>query len=182
MHPLPTQSSAAHSRQDISAFVEAYTELLHAHEQAAALGQPLLTEVGLSYLRQQVLPLGSSQTPQSESGEAVRPSLTKGILPHWDAETRRLWLGGFLVKEFRQPAANQTRLLEVFEEQGWATGHIDDPLPRQPEETEEDAKRRLHETIKNLNRGLLPATIRFRGDGTGEGVRWEYDHRWVAKR
>jgi hypothetical protein len=81
------------------------------------------------------------------------------------------------VKEFRQPAPNQTRLLDVFQEQGWATAHIDDPLPGHREETEEDAKRRLQETIKNLNRGLLPGTIRFRGDGTGQGIRWQYDRR-----
>jgi hypothetical protein len=53
--------------------------------------------------------------------------------------------------------------------------HIDDPLPTWPDEEEEEVKRRLHDTIKNLNRTLPPGTIRFRGDGTGQGVRWEYD-------
>jgi hypothetical protein len=34
----------------------------------------------------------------------------------------------------------------------------------------------LHETLKNLNRALPLRTIRFRGDGTGQGVVWGYDH------
>ena len=94
-------------------------------------------------------------------------------MPWWDPEGWRLWLGGRVLKAFRQPAWNQTALLGVFQEQGWAA-HIDDPLRRTDGEGEEDAKRRLHDTIKNLNRGLPPGTIRFRGDGTGQGVSWEY--------
>ena len=70
---------------------------------------------------------------------------------------------------------NQTRLLDVFQEQGWADAHIDDPLLVLEGETEQDVKRRLHETLKNLNRTLPPGTIWFRGDGTGAGVTWEYD-------
>jgi hypothetical protein len=58
----------------------------------------------------------------------------------------------------------------VFQEQNWTAEHIDDPLPRMGEENDEDAKRRLHDTIKNLNRGLPRGTLRFRGDGTGQGV------------
>jgi hypothetical protein len=81
------------------------------------------------------------------------------------------------VKEFRQPSTNQIRLLDAFQEQGWENTHLDDPIPSAPGEEEEDAKRRLHDTIKNLNRSLRPGTICFRGDGTGQGVRWHYDRR-----
>jgi hypothetical protein len=31
----------------------------------------------------------------------------------------------------------------------------------------------LREAIKGLNRGQKPMRIRFRGDGTGHGIRWE---------
>ena len=86
-----------------------------------------------------------------------------------------MWLSTRLLKTFRQPAPNQTTILDVFQEDEWAKSHIDDPLSRSVGEDEADARRRLHETIKNLNRGLPPGTIRFHGDGTGEGVRWEYD-------
>jgi hypothetical protein len=79
------------------------------------------------------------------------------------------------LKEFRQRSPNQVRILDVFQEQGWCGAHIDDPLPQGAGDTEEDAKRRLHDTIKNLNRGLPSGTIRFQGDGTGQGIAWVYD-------
>jgi hypothetical protein len=83
-------------------------------------------------------------------------------------------VGDQLLKEFRQPAPHQTLLLAVFQEQAWRPAHVDDPIPLRDGESQEDAKRRLHETIRNLNRGLPPATIYFRGDGTGQGVIWDY--------
>ena len=51
------------------------------------------------------------------------------------------------------------------------TERIDDPLPPVPEQ---DPKRRLHDTIKCLNRNHRRKAIRFHGDGTGEGVCWEF--------
>ena len=48
------------------------------------------------------------------------------------------------------------------------------PLPRQKGEKTEDAKNRLGETVKNLNR-LLPAdSIRFRCNSTRTQVAWYY--------
>lgn len=179
--PSGQRSAAAWPGQYVSAIVQAYIELLEAHEQASDLDQPLLTEAGISYVRQQVHPPGASQAAQSNSAQAVRTFRANGSLPHWDTKSRQPWLRGILVKEFRQPAPNQTRLLDVFQEQGWASAHIDDPLPSYPGETEKDVTRRLQETIKNLNRGLLPGTIRFRGDGTGQGVRWQYDRHPVGE-
>lgn len=182
MRPLSgSHSKAEHSYGKRGEVAHFYSELLAAHEHATTHGQPLLTEVGIFYVRQQLLPTRSRRTPQANIASAAGASLSTGSLPHWDSQSRRLWLGGLLVKEFRQLAPNQTCLLDVFQEQGWATAHIDDPLPSLPGETEESAKQRLQETIKNLNRGLLPGTIRFRGDGTGQGVRWEYDRRPVSK-
>ncbi len=138
-------------------------EFLEAHQRGCTIDQPLLTEAGLLHVYQML-------------GQEVR-SLAEGsrLLPRWDAESRRLWLGERLLKAFRQPAPNQTILLAVFQEQGWVR-RIDDPLPRQEGDKEEDAKRRLHDTIKNLNRVLPAGTIRFHGDGTGQGILWDADH------
>lgn len=140
--------------------------LLQADEHCRSQGQPLLTEAGVCFVRQSLVGPGDCPAPQPPA-----------LLPRWDREQRRLWLGHLLLKEYRHLAPNQTALLEVFQEQSWVVTDIDDPLRPQAGEEEEDVKRRLRATIKNMNRGLPPGTIRFRGDGTGEGVVWEYDHR-----
>jgi hypothetical protein len=174
---MPTQSDrngfapASVSLQSNSSFAD----LLNAHERARAFGRPLLTAAGIGFIRQRLLGIGRrcllplARAARSQHGREPLP------LPSWDAQTRRLWLGNRLLKEFRQPAPHQTRLLDVFEKQGWLHGHIADPLFAREHESEQDAKRRLHETLKNLNRALPARTIRFRGDGTGQGIFWEYD-------
>lgn len=88
----------------------------------------------------------------------------------WDAELRKLHVNGVVVKRFKWPAANQESVLNAFEEEGWPA-RIDDPLAPQPDQ---DAKRRLSDTIKCLNRKHEFSLIHFRGDGTGEGVFWEF--------
>ncbi len=60
-------------------------------------------------------------------------------------------------------------VLTAFEEEAWPV-RIDDPLPPHPEQ---DPKRRLHDTITSLNRHQRRPLIRFVGDGSGEGIRWE---------
>jgi hypothetical protein len=170
--PAPIEHLAKAARPTFCpAAVQAYAALLQDHESASTVGEPLLTQAGLVYLRH-LLPAALSAA--EHNGTHAAPAVNGALLPCWDAENRRLWLGTCLVKEFRQPAPNQTTLLDVFQEEGWAGGRIDDPLPRAKDEGEKDAKRRLHETVKNLNRGLKPGTIRFRGDGTGQGIAWEY--------
>ncbi len=57
----------------------------------------------------------------------------------------------------------------AFEEENWPR-RIDDPLFP---EVEICPKRRLHDTIKCLNRRQENKIVRFRGDGTGTGVLWE---------
>lgn len=88
--------------------------------------------------------------------------------PHWDSAAQELRFSGRLIKRFRFPAPNQALVLAVFEEEGWPP-RIDDPLPPHPEQ---DAKRRLLDTIKCLNRGQVNHLLRFHGDGCGRGVRW----------
>jgi hypothetical protein len=94
--------------------------------------------------------------------------------PHWDGLRRELKVDGQIVKRFRLPAANQEAVLVAFEEEGWPSGILD-PLPPQDEQ---DCKQRLHDTIKALNHSRLARVIRFRGDGTGEGVLWEWSRDW----
>jgi hypothetical protein len=78
-------------------------------------------------------------------------------------------LGERIVKEFKLPALNQETVLTAFQEEGWPPC-IDDPLPPA---AGIDPKRRLHDTIKNLNRNQKHYLVRFMGNGTGQGVRWE---------
>lgn len=95
---------------------------------------------------------------------------TGEILPHWDAERRELRVGNTVVKRFRQPSPLQELILTAFEEEGWPH-RIADPLPRR---AEQDPKRRLHDAVRSLNLNQRAAFLRFGGDGTGEGIVWEW--------
>jgi len=100
------------------------------------------------------------------SGQIARSAQA---LPHWDAKRCVLCIGNQVVKHFKANAANQTVILTAFHEEGWPS-RIDDPLSPSPET---DSKRRLNDAIKSLNRNQANNLIRFRGDGTGQGVVWE---------
>ena len=89
--------------------------------------------------------------------------------PKWDQQRRQLRVGPEIVKEFKLPSPNQEAILMAFEEEGWPP-RIDDPLAPQPQL---DPRRRLHDTIKALNRKQRNCLMRFMGDGSGEGIRWE---------
>lgn len=99
----------------------------------------------------------------------ARRAIRSEIRPQWDRDRRELRLAGDLVKVFKLPSPMQEAILMAFEEEHWPP-RIDDPLPSHPDML---PKRRLHDTIKSLNRNQKNALIRFMGDGTGEGVRWE---------
>jgi hypothetical protein len=91
-------------------------------------------------------------------------------LPQWDKQRRELTINGQVIKRYRLPASNQIAVLMAFEEEGWPS-RVFDPL--QPD-GDHDPKRRLHETIKALNRHHRVKIIQFHGDGTGEGILWEW--------
>jgi hypothetical protein len=91
-------------------------------------------------------------------------------LPRWDADLRELWVGGKLLKRFPRRAPNQELILAAFQEQGWPP-RIDDPLPPRGER---HAHCCLHDTVIRLNRTLRRRGLRFHGDGSGSGVRWEW--------
>jgi len=84
--------------------------------------------------------------------------------PQWDYQRRQVRCGGHVVKEFKLPAPNQETILTAFEEEGWPP-RIDDPLPPV---ADVDPRRRLHDTIKALNRKQKHDLVRFMGDGNGE--------------
>jgi hypothetical protein len=88
--------------------------------------------------------------------------------PSWNGRSRELTWQGQLVKRFRVVAPNQQLILEAFEEDGWPT-RIDDPLDGRCD----DPRQRLHDAVRNLNRHQRGPQVRFRRDGSGEGVCWE---------
>lgn len=88
--------------------------------------------------------------------------------PAWDKARRILVFSGVVIKSFNWPARNQELILTAFEEMGWPE-RIDDPLPITEGISQKD---RLHDTIKCLNRKRLVKSIRFAGDGTGQGICW----------
>lgn len=105
---------------------------------------------------------------QPAAGSFDPPSVLPEV-PCWDPDRKELTFRGVLIKRFRLPSPNQETVLMAFQEDGWPV-RIDDPLPPSYQTS---TKSRLHDTIKNLNRHQKTPLIRFCGDGTGEGVRWE---------
>ena len=103
-------------------------------------------------------------TPERE--KAARQSEFR---PCWDCDRRELRVAGQIVKQFKVRSPNQETVLMAFQEEKWPS-RIDDPLPGHPDM---DAKQRLHDTIRSLNRNQKERLIRFKGDGKGEGVIWE---------
>jgi hypothetical protein len=125
----------------------------------------VLTETGAALARQ--ARVSATSSPQVHDP----PIATAGLppVPKWDKQRQELRLGKLVVKQFKVPAPNQETILAAFEEEHWPP-RIEDPLPPQPDQ---DAKRRLHDTINTLNRHQRHQLIHFLGDGTGEGVRWQ---------
>jgi hypothetical protein len=125
----------------------------------ASAARLVLTEDGLRVAGQILIGL-ADELPGSPPTEAI---------PRWLSEVGELRWGGVVVKSVRNDAHNQRVVLDAFEEEGWPQ-RIDDPLPPR---INIDAKTRLRETVAALNKGQKPPRIRFRGDGTGQGIRWE---------
>lgn len=126
----------------------------------------VLTESGAEFVRA----LLDNHNQVTTNREVLPANLDHApLVPVWDSQRRELLIGKTLVKQFKWPAVNQETILAVFQELDWPP-HIDDPLSPQPEQ---DPKRRLHDTIKCLNRNQKQKLIRFYGDGTGEGILWK---------
>jgi hypothetical protein len=129
----------------------------------------VLTETGAAFAQTAL-----THSPQM-LGAPVMDSFTRvagpnqALVPTWDRDRQELRLGQIIVKQFKVPAPNQEVILAAFQEEQWPV-RIDDPLPPHPDQ---DPKRRLHDTINALNRNQKHALLRFLGDGSGQGVRWD---------
>jgi hypothetical protein len=128
----------------------------------------VLTRAGATYFGEFLsAPNGTVLQVQPESTAAS--DATRRLTPTWDRDLQELRLGKELIKRFKVPAPNQETVLAVFQEENWPT-FIDDPLPPHDKI---DPKRRLHDTINSLNRNQRKNLIKFRGSGSGKGLRWE---------
>ncbi len=90
--------------------------------------------------------------------------------PAWDDDRGILSLHGLVIKRFDKPAENQRAILRAFQRQGWPAW-IADPLERDPHM---DERRRLADAVYHLNRHQENQLVRFRRDGRGKGVVWEW--------
>jgi hypothetical protein len=129
----------------------------------------VLTPAGLSFAGRNVGNVGRASafaTPRPVVPQKVPIRL--GV-PVWDQDRQELRLDDVLIKRFKAPAPNQEAVLCAFEEEGWPA-RIDDPIPPLHDQ---EPKRRLHDTINALNRNHRRPALRFLGDGSGLGVRWE---------
>jgi hypothetical protein len=104
--------------------------------------------------------LGQVLMPEPDAPAALEVGGT--LQPRWvkSHPTHRLMLGDRVVKQVRPLAKNVIRLFDAFEEEGWPS-RIDYPID----------KTIVHETISSANENL--EGLRFRGDGTAEGICWE---------
>ncbi len=129
----------------------------------------VITPAGMQFalsMRGQTCKVEDRITAENLTG---RYATERDEVPVWDRERQVLHLGGLVVKQFKTPAPNQEAVLSAFQEEGWPP-RIDDPIPPQ---LNQDAKTRLHDTINGLNRNQKHPLIRFLGDGSGQGIRWE---------
>lgn len=117
--------------------------------------------------------LGKMLFPPEQGGnphEALSWLVFGKLLPRYEKDDRIFAWGAHLLKWFQQPAPNQELLLRTAEELGWRSW-LDAPLPQRPCR---NPKRRLHDTIADLNRRQQPFLIRFKGDGTGTRFGWMF--------
>ncbi len=148
-------------------------------------GFEIATELSESRARYMTDPEFSSNSGDQPSIQHLRrqsfePKQSRNhpqTMPCWDQERRELRIGEIVVKRFKWPAKNQEQVLDAFQEEGWPT-HIDDPLVPDPQIC---PKRRLHDTLKCLNRKQIVDAIKFRGDGTGQGVLLEINWDEIRK-
>ncbi len=89
-------------------------------------------------------------------------------VPMYDSGNRVLYWHGAIIKTWGRGATTQDPVLAAFEEEDWPD-MILDPISPDPEQ---DAKERLRETVKRLNKDLKAGTIRFFTTRSGTAVRW----------
>jgi hypothetical protein len=129
----------------------------------------VLTDLGADWASQVLGSLDSQSNDRLSTNGNGSARIRATIGPQWDCQLREFRFADRTIKTFRLPSPNQQTVLTAFEEENWPQ-RIDDPLPPDPTIC---PKRRLHDTIKSLNRNQQCRLVRFSGDGTGQGVCWE---------
>jgi hypothetical protein len=126
----------------------------------------VLTELGAAVARQGCVrpPLVHPGNPDGRAPEGQPET------PRWDEGTGELRFRDRLVKRFRNSASNQRSILDAFQTQGWPE-RLADPLPGGCG-ARGNLKQRLHDAIKNLNRGHHARCLHFYGAGSGRTVGW----------
>jgi hypothetical protein len=116
-------------------------------------------------LRMSILTPGDHQNLREALGLVEAPAGGPVPVPVWDDAAHELRFLDRTIKRIHRPrrSVDMIAILSAFQEEGWRS-RIDDPLRngRDPG--------RLRDTVRRLNRDL--ELIRFRADGTGEGIRW----------
>jgi hypothetical protein len=92
--------------------------------------------------------------------------VSETVKPIWDPQRRELKYGNAVVKQFRQRAKNQEKVLAAFHKRNWRA-RIEDPLPADPDI---DTRQRLADAVRGLN---CNDHIIFELDGTSRGVLWK---------
>jgi hypothetical protein len=127
----------------------------------------VLTQAGIDLASPEIGPARLASPTEREETPARSLPAIRAEVPQWDAEQHTLNWRGRAVKHFRREAPFQEAILAAFQANGWAPC-VTVSLPR---DQGVSPKERLHETIKNLNRGLRPH-LRFTQEGNGSRVGW----------
>jgi hypothetical protein len=106
------------------------------------------------------------------AASAVRAAKKRPV-PDWNGDAAVLRWQARVIKRYRNAALTQWAVLSAFQAAGWPE-YIGNPLTNG---TGGNGKRRLQDTVKNLNRGLAKTPVRFRMAGGAMGVRWEVNLR-----
>jgi hypothetical protein len=104
----------------------------------------------------------AAQITPSGGNAGEQPLALRGR-PRWDIDHRELWVGETRIRKYSHLAKNQTAVLAAFEEEDWPYV-IDSPITAD-----------LGATLRDINNGLTPPLIKFRGVGTGKRISWEYN-------
>jgi hypothetical protein len=123
-----------------------------------------LTHAGEAFAKRLLADAGAP--PDTEEDELAWDEAPLGrLIPKYDGDNRVFAWGQHVIKCFRQPSENQEGILAAAEELGWPLW-FDDPLPRH---SRMNAKLRLHDTIKNLNRNQLKRLVPTAAAGGSAG-------------
>jgi hypothetical protein len=77
-----------------------------------------------------------------------------------------------MVKNFVRPADSQISILDEFQKHGWPPV-VDDPSPPIDGEPLQRRKRRLNDTVRELNSGHKNRAVSFHSTSMGESIRWQ---------